>query len=374
MDERIEDLLAVYALGGLSEQEIEEVEAFLAEHPEADSELAEMMQVVDALAFAPEPLQLSPTMENELMARVIADSTPAQLEAVPQNSVPVQQAPHQTSIWDVLKQLFAQPAFGMSAAALALFLFAFLFVLQGRNQALLEEQQNLSGQVAELKDSISTLASENDQLTGNVEQLNTDIDTLTDANVTLASENALLIEQIATLSTDNEELLINNSDLAQAQIDLASEIANLMMQNDQLVNDVESIQTETQLAQNVLGILQSPEVEAITVPGFPDTQPDATGQIVLDNESNTAVLIVTGLEPLPQGSVYQVLLIQGAEHETAETFLVDTQGESVLIVSSNSNLGAFDAVGVSIEPEGGSEQRTGDIVLLGSLVSDLNDS
>ncbi|MEM7334416.1 MAG: anti-sigma factor [Chloroflexota bacterium] len=375
MNERMDDLLAVYALGGLSDDETIEVEAYLAENPEADAEFAQMLQVVDALAYAPEPLQITSKMEDDLMARVLLDSAPIQQRTSQKSLVaskPV--ASNSPTFWDSLKHLFAQPAIGMTASAFALLLFAFLFVLQGRNQALVEEQQELAAQSADLQDSVGLLAEEKTSLEGDVASLNSEISSLQEENQLLSADNAILTERIATLSTENEDLVINNSDLAQAQMQLASEIADLMIKNNQLSTDVETIQSETELAQNVLGILQSPDVNTITVPGFPDTQPDASGQIVLDRESNTAVLLVSGLAPLPEGSVYQVLLIQGSEHETAETFLVDTQGESVLIVSSNSNLGAFDAVGVSIEPDGGSEQRTGDIVILGSIANQVNDS
>jgi anti-sigma-K factor RskA len=112
----------------------------------------------------------------------------------------------------------------------------------------------------------------------------------------------------------------------------------------------------------------SSEVYAVTLPGT-EEQPEASAQLVVDPESNTALLIVDGMPALPEDSVYQVLLIRGTEHETAETFRVDTEGEGVLLVHSTEPLQSFDTVGVSIEPEGGSVQRTGEIVLLGSIIN-----
>ena len=64
-----------------------------------------------------------------------------------------------------------------------------------------------------------------------------------------------------------------------------------------------------------------------------------------------------------------MLLVRGSEHDTAETFTVDAGGENILVVKSPSPMSIFDTVGVSIEPEGGSPQRTGEIVLLGGIVN-----
>jgi anti-sigma-K factor RskA len=64
-----------------------------------------------------------------------------------------------------------------------------------------------------------------------------------------------------------------------------------------------------------------------------------------------------------------VLLIRDDGHDTAETFAVDVQGQKALIVHAQAPLDTFTAVGISIEPKGGSPQRTGDVVVLGSLVN-----
>ena len=82
-----------------------------------------------------------------------------------------------------------------------------------------------------------------------------------------------------------------------------------------------------------------------------------------------AILVVSDLPQLENEEVYQVLLIRGAEHDTAETFSVNAGGAHILVVQSPRPMAIFDQVGVSIEPVGGSEQRTGDVVLVGEIVS-----
>jgi anti-sigma-K factor RskA len=46
---------------------------------------------------------------------------------------------------------------------------------------------------------------------------------------------------------------------------------------------------------------------------------------------------------------------------------VDSKGQGVLILTSDLEIGEFSKLGISIEPDGGSAQPTGDIVVLGDL-------
>ena len=46
---------------------------------------------------------------------------------------------------------------------------------------------------------------------------------------------------------------------------------------------------------------------------------------------------------------------------------VDANGQGVLIITSEEAIGSFNSLGISVEPEGGSTQPTGDIVVLSDL-------
>lgn len=359
MDKHIEELLVGYALGELTDDEKREVEAYLARHPEAEAELNELVQAFDALAHAASPMQPSAVAETALMARVAADARQqtgvSEPEAVRERNGRLESSDASTTFGEWLRGLFASPALSGAGLALALLLFIWAFVLLGRNNALQAENRTLSAQRQQLADDVAALTAENETLAAD--------------NEALASENSVLENRVATLAEENDQLQLQVSNLAQREKELEADVDTLAERNEQLVAQLDALELESERARQVMTILTSPRVETVTIPGNPETQPQAEGQLIVDAESNTAILVVTGMEPLPADRVYQVLLIQGSEHETAETFVVDTQGESVLIVSSENPLGVFDAVGVSIEPEGGSEQRTGEIVLLGSLIN-----
>ncbi len=78
-------------------------------------------------------------------------------------------------------------------------------------------------------------------------------------------------------------------------------------------------------------------------------------------------MVVSGLRQLETGKIYEFWLIQGNNPVAAGLFEVDDEGKAVLQVSHAVTPESYDAIGVSIEPETGSIQPTGDIVMLGGL-------
>ena len=109
-----------------------------------------------------------------------------------------------------------------------------------------------------------------------------------------------------------------------------------------------------------------PQTQAMAIAGT-QVQPAAHGQMIANPNANSGVLVVADLAPLPPGKVYQFWLIKGDSPASAGLFTVDTQGRGILPVNMSEPIRSFDAIGVSIEPEGGSPQPTGDIVMLSKL-------
>jgi anti-sigma-K factor RskA len=110
---------------------------------------------------------------------------------------------------------------------------------------------------------------------------------------------------------------------------------------------------------------QSNDVVTVSLKGT-DAQPRAQGQLIADPDDRSAVLVISGLPPLEAGRTYQVWLI-GEAPVSAGLLTVDENGQSVLIVTSEEAIGSFNSLGVSIEPEGGSTEPTGEIVILSEL-------
>lgn len=113
---------------------------------------------------------------------------------------------------------------------------------------------------------------------------------------------------------------------------------------------------------------QQPVAETVTISlKGTDVQPQAQGQLIADPNKNSAVLVIAGLDQLEPGKTYQVWLIDGGGPKSAGLLSIDSQGQAVLIVTAELTIGEFNALGISVEPEGGSQQPTGDIVVLSDL-------
>jgi anti-sigma-K factor RskA len=340
MNEQIEELLAVYVLGGLTPEEEAEVEATIAQNPQAARLLEEAYAAAALLPYTAQPLEPSAEVEAALFARVEANRPPQTVPAVS----PKRPAPPKPTLWDNLRQFFSMPlvtAVGLGAAVLLLI---WTLSLNQQVRSLNQDMQQLTADNSSLRTNFDTLASENLSLTARVSELQ--------------AANQAYENQVDEMAQNNAELIATNNALQTEVAETAVAQTTLEAQITELQNELDSVLAAIPF--------DSSQVYAVTLPGTED-QPDASAELVIDPVSNTALLIVDGMPELPQNSVYQVLLIRGTEHETAETFRVDTQGEGVLLVHSTEPLQSFDAVGVSIEPEGGSVQRTGDIVLLGNI-------
>ncbi len=98
-----------------------------------------------------------------------------------------------------------------------------------------------------------------------------------------------------------------------------------------------------------------------------EARPQAHGELIADPKSASAVMVVSGLGQLEAGKTYQVWLIDAGGPKSAGLLTVDANGQAVLIVTSESEIGSFQSLGISIEPDGGSPQPTGDIVVLSDL-------
>lgn len=117
---------------------------------------------------------------------------------------------------------------------------------------------------------------------------------------------------------------------------------------------------------NHLNQLDPSEVITVSLKGT-QVQPRAQGQLIADPTEQSAVLVISGLPPLEAGKTYQVWLIDTGGPVSAGLLTVDEKGQGLLLVNSPEAIGSFQSLGVSIEPEGGSLEPTGDIVILSQL-------
>ena len=287
----IEELLPFYALDALNDEELELVEAYLKEHPEARQQIEEMASAVAALPYGVPPVEPSPGSKVALMRRVAADQRATSSTRKQASS------PRGMRLGNIFQ------AFGMGVAIVAI-VWAVI----------------LNTQLAQLRKEVSTLREAVVTQANSLEQINQ-----------LRSEVSTLREVVVAQANSLEQI---NQSVDQINAKLPQEIPSAVL--------------------------------TISLKGT-DVQPQAQGQLIVDPNSESAVLVIAGLHQLEAGKTYQVWLIDGGTPVSAGLLTVDENGQGVFIVSSEAAIGSFNALGISIEPEGGSPQPTGDIVVLSEL-------
>jgi anti-sigma-K factor RskA len=147
---------------------------------------------------------------------------------------------------------------------------------------------------------------------------------------------------------------------------LNAQVARLRADVVALQADVRQQSAGLALLNNVLAQPSPQALRSIPLQGT-EAHPQAAGQLITDLDSRTAILVVSGLEPLPPGRTYQAWLIRGETPFSAGLLPVGTGGQGVIVLSVSDAIGAFDSLGVSIEPEGGSLAPSGEIVILSEI-------
>lgn len=93
----------------------------------------------------------------------------------------------------------------------------------------------------------------------------------------------------------------------------------------------------------------------------------ATGFVLISADGEDGALIVDGLPPLEEGKQYQLWLIRNGQRTSGAVFSTDENSYGGMRIRAPLSLLEYSAVGITIEPEGGSPQPTGAQVLGGPL-------
>lgn len=118
------------------------------------------------------------------------------------------------------------------------------------------------------------------------------------------------------------------------------------------------------------------EQTAFTAPGGmravplspPDAASKATGFVLVSADGDSGALVVDGLPPLDESRQYQLWLIRNGERTSGAVFSTDEHSYGGTRIRAPGSLLEYAAVGITIEPAGGSLQPTGERVLGGPLL------
>ena len=117
------------------------------------------------------------------------------------------------------------------------------------------------------------------------------------------------------------------------------------------------------------------QLEFFTAPGgmravplsATDNASAATGFVLISTDGDDGALVVDGLPPLDESQQYQLWLIRDGQRTSGAVFSTDEKAYGGTRIRAPRPLTEYSAVGITIEPMGGSPQPTGDQVLAGTL-------
>jgi anti-sigma-K factor RskA len=99
----------------------------------------------------------------------------------------------------------------------------------------------------------------------------------------------------------------------------------------------------------------------------PDAASPATGFVLISADGNNGALVVDGLPALDNSRQYQLWLIRNGQRISGAIFSTDEENYGGTRIRAPGSLLDYAAVGITIEPAGGSSQPTGVQVLGGPL-------
>lgn len=335
--EQFEEAVPLYAIGALDRQERQALEAHLLTGcTTCRAALQEYQGVAAVLPYGLPPAAVPPTLGTRIMAAVAQEaSRPDEVQT------PVQAGPT-SGRW--IERMFplAPSWFSAFSPAFALLL---LLLLAGSGWYALSLRSQISLETAQRQ------------------QLET---ALQEEMARLAALQRKTTEQERLVARLQEELKQRGGEISGLQASLAAreaELARVRMQLAQREQDTVTLRKALAKRDELVPFMRSPHVKVIALHGS-EMAKSAGAFLLFDPESKKAFLYAFNLPLLPAGKTYQLWAILD-KPVSAGVFGTDTGHKSRLVIRRIPELAHITKFAVSLEPEGGRPQPTGDIYLVG---------
>ncbi|MBX3012517.1 MAG: anti-sigma factor [Caldilineaceae bacterium] len=136
----------------------------------------------------------------------------------------------------------------------------------------------------------------------------------------------------------------------------------LLVQNQQLRVQQAALATALEQQNRALIFLAAEEPQEVILPAVQENS-EAQADILWNDSLGVAVVYVRAFPVLPSDMAYQLWLREGEERTSAGLFTVDEQGMGLLVFPIERALDAYDAMGITPEPAGGSPGPTAPAVV-----------
>ena len=342
--EQFEDVIPLYVIGALERSERQALEAHLLTGCRTCRiALEEYRPIAAKLPFALNRVPVTPDLKTKLMESVtapaalraggLAQSTPPPTIQTTVTDEDVRPTRGRSTSWS----WFAHP--GWAAAAL-------LIVAAGTWYAQSLKWQ-VDTQIAQ-RQRIELAFQENSEKLTTLQKIVTQQEeTLTSLKEHIASHSGDVGTVQATLASRESEIEALRAELARRDRDTAALRATLAQRDEMLT------------------FLRSPSVRVISLAGLEKAK-SAGAFLLFDPDTKKAFFYAFNMPALPSGKTYQLWAILD-KPVSAGTFTTDAGQKGRLVVRTVPELARINKFAVSVEPEGGRPQPTGDIYLMGQL-------
>lgn len=166
---------------------------------------------------------------------------------------------------------------------------------------------------------------------------------------------------------------INTSWLTFGSVAAAAVIVFLFASNMSLRNELDilgkrmdEIQAKADKDRKMLDYVATPGMDVVELASKkPDM--DASGKLLWDKDRDKALFLASNVPPPKEGMTYQLWAIEDGKPVSMGTFGVDEKGSGMMEVSTMPGDREALQFAVTIEPEGGMPQPTGEMYLYGKL-------
>jgi len=192
------------------------------------------------------------------------------------------------------------------------------------------------------------------------------------------SDDAVAVSAVPTDSESKEKSRgLSRSTLAMAAsfalLIITLALAYFAFDQNATINEQEAtiteLKSENQQKDEMLSILGARTVDLVVMDGL-EVNPGGYGKVIWDAENQQALLQVSNLPEVPSGKAYQLWLIKNNKPVPSGLFSVQTGAKDSFFKieqMADANKQNANAFAITLEPEGGSQQPTGAMYMLGNV-------
>jgi len=338
--EQFEEAIPLYVVGALDRSERQAIEAHVLSGCTAcRAALEEYRPAVAKLPFALPRVPVPPELKSRLVAAV-TQTVPSREPSLVPGSPPREPAPvteEAPSRWAGFPAWLCHP--GWAAASVLLVALAAWYTQSIRSQVDVAIAQRQRTETA-----------------------------FQESAARLATIQRQVAEQEQALAELREDMAHRSGDIGEIQAALASreaEVDELRSQLTQRERELSGLRTALAQRDEMLTFLRSPSIKVVSLAGLEKAK-TAGAFLLFDPETKKAFFYAFNMPPLPGGKTYQLWAILD-KPVSAGTFSTDAGQKARMVVRSAPDLARIKKFAVSVEPEGGQPQPTGDIYLMGQL-------